>query len=53
MLFAIFHPDLIYLRWGMYVFPSHKFFDIAPVVVEINTNDVLQHKVLGQVLSYL
>jgi len=44
-------PDLIYLRWSMYVFPSHRMFQIAPVVVEINTNDVTQHKMLGPVLS--
>lgn len=46
-----FAPDLIYLRWGMYVFPSHKIFDIAPVVVEINTNDVSQHEMLGALYS--
>jgi len=46
-----FSPDLIYLRWGMYVFPSHEIFKIAPVVVEINTNDVSQHVILGPLLS--
>jgi hypothetical protein len=47
-----YQPDLIYLRWGMYVFPSHLLFNIAPVVIEINTNDVLQHHILGPVLSF-
>ncbi|HEX7555991.1 MAG TPA: hypothetical protein VF338_05155 [Leptolinea sp.] len=47
-----FAPDLIYLRWGMYVFPSQRIFKIAPVVVEINTNDVSQHEMLGAVLSF-
>jgi glycosyltransferase involved in cell wall biosynthesis len=46
-----FSPDLIYLRWGMYVFPSYKIFQIAPVVIEINTNDVIQHEILGTLLS--
>lgn len=42
-----YNPDLIYLRWGMYVFPAHRIFSICPVVVEINTNDVFQHGLLG------
>jgi hypothetical protein len=44
-------PDVIYLRWGMYVFPSQEIFKIAPVVMEINTNDVSQHEMLGRLLS--
>ncbi len=44
-----FQPEIIYLRWGMYVFPAHRLFDIAPVVMEINTNDVIQHSLLGYI----
>ena len=44
-------PDVIYLRWGMYVHPLKRLFSIAPVVVEINTNDVEEHKLLGPVKS--
>jgi hypothetical protein len=40
-------PDIIYLRWGMYVFPVQRLFRIAPVVVEINTHDVREHQLLG------
>lgn len=46
-----FKPDIIYLRWSMYVFPSHRLFEISPVVVEINTDDVSQHEMLGAVYS--
>lgn len=46
-----FRPDLIYLRDGMYVFPAHQLADIAPVVEEINTNDLTQHEELGKVYS--
>jgi hypothetical protein len=46
-----YNPDLIYLRWGMYVFPLSRMFAISPVVIEINTNDYQQHKTLGIVLS--
>ncbi len=44
-------PDVIYLRWGMYVHPLKLLYDIAPVAVEINTNDVEEHKLLGFVKS--
>ncbi len=40
-------PDIIYLRWGMYTAPMRRVFSIAPVVVEINTNDRTEHKHLG------
>lgn len=46
-----YQPQVIYLRWGMYVFPLHHLFSIAPVIVEINTNDVEEHKLLGVVKS--
>ncbi|NMB53965.1 MAG: glycosyltransferase family 4 protein [Leptolinea sp.] len=47
-----FKPDIIYLRWSMYVFPAHRLFRIAPVVIEINTDDVSQHEMLGPLLSF-
>lgn len=40
-------PDIIYMRWAMYVFPIQRLFRIAPVVVEINTNDLNEHRLLG------
>jgi hypothetical protein len=53
MLAAIrdFHPDLIYLRYGIYVYPGHRLMDIAPVIEEINTNDLTQHEELGHIYS--
>ena len=47
-----FKPDIIYLRWSMYVFPAHRLFHIAPVVIEINTDDISQHEMLGPLLSF-
>ncbi len=47
-----FAPDIIYLRWSMFVYPSHRLFNIAPVVVEINTDDVSQHEMLGKIYSF-
>src|SRR5574338_632833 len=46
-----FQPDLIYLRYSMYVYPGHQLMGIAPVVEEINTNDLTQHEGLGGIYS--
>lgn len=46
-----FKPDMIYLRYGIYVYPAHQLMRIAPVVEEINTNDLTQHEGLGGVYS--
>src|SRR5271169_5352097 len=40
-------PDLIYLRYGMYVYPVHRLMGIAPVIEDVTTNDVIQHRELG------
>jgi glycosyltransferase involved in cell wall biosynthesis len=46
-----FQPDIIYLRYSIYVYPAHRLMDIAPVVEEINTNDLTQHEELGEMYS--
>lgn len=46
-----FKPDIIYLRYGIYVYPAHRLMRIAPVVEEINTNDLTQHEDLGGMYS--
>jgi hypothetical protein len=46
-----YQPDIIYLRYGMYVYPAHQLMAIAPVVEEINTNDLTQHEGLGRIYS--
>jgi hypothetical protein len=46
-----FRPDVIYLRYGIYVFPAQRLMDIAPVIEEINTNDLTQHDELGRIYS--
>jgi len=42
-----FCPGIIYLRYGIYVYPIHRLASIAPVIEEITTNDLTQHKRLG------
>jgi len=46
-----YRPDVIYLRYGIYVYPAHLLMSIAPVVEEINTNDLTQHEGLGRIYS--
>ncbi|MGZ6315786.1 MAG: glycosyltransferase [Anaerolineales bacterium] len=42
-----YRPDIIYLRCGAYMFPLHSMFSIAPVVMELNSNDVAQRSLRG------
>ncbi|MCC6569443.1 MAG: glycosyltransferase, partial [Anaerolineales bacterium] len=48
---SAFKPDIIYLRYGIYVYPAHRLMKIAPVIEEINTNDLTQHEDLGGIYS--
>ena len=40
-------PDVIYLRFGLYSFPLHRLFKIAPVVLETNGDDRQEYKKRG------
>jgi hypothetical protein len=42
-----YQPDLIYLRYGLYSFPLHRLFKIAPVVVETNSDDRPEYRKRG------
>jgi len=46
-----YRPDIIYLRYSIYVYPAHRLTQIAPVIEEINTNDLTQHEDLGGLYS--
>lgn len=43
----LYNPDVIYLRYGIYVYPIHRLASIAPVIEEVTTNDLAQHRRLG------
>ena len=47
-----FRPDLIYLRYGVYIFGLQQLNKIAPVCVEVNTNDLVEHRRLGKAISF-
>lgn len=40
-------PALIYLRYGLYSYPLHRIFKIAPVVLETNSDDVQEYRKRG------
>jgi hypothetical protein len=46
-------PHLIYLRYGLYSYPLHHVFKIAPVVVEINSNDIIEYRSRGHFFYWL
>ena len=39
-----YQPDIIYLRYAPFVLPLQRIFRIAPVVLEINTDDVNEYR---------
>lgn len=42
-----FKPDVIYLRFGLYSYPLHRLFTIAPVVLETNSDDRQEYQKRG------
>jgi len=47
-----YRPDVIYLRYGVFVMGLQQLKNIAPVCVEINTNDLIEHKRLGKIIAF-
>ncbi len=43
-----FQPDLIYLRFGLYSYPLHKLKTIAPLVLEVNSDDRTEYATRGK-----
>jgi glycosyltransferase involved in cell wall biosynthesis len=48
-----FHPDIIYLRFGLFAYPLLRLFSIAPVVVELNTLDEPEYRYRGLFFYWL
>ncbi len=42
-----YQPDVIYLRFGLYSYPMHRLFKIAPVVLETNSDDRQEYQKRG------
>jgi hypothetical protein len=48
-----YRPDLIYLRSGMYIYPLHRIYKIAPVIMEVNSYDISETRYQGWLLYWL
>ncbi|MCA2002989.1 MAG: glycosyltransferase [Chloroflexi bacterium] len=42
-----YQPDFIYLRGGLYVYPSHRLYKIAPLAMELNSLDLKESRYQG------
>jgi len=47
-----FRPDLIYMRFGRYIYPFHRLYKIAPIILELNTDDINEDRHLGWLLYW-
>jgi glycosyltransferase involved in cell wall biosynthesis len=43
----IYKPDLIYMRFGRYIYPFHRLYKLAPIILELNTDDINEGRHLG------
>jgi len=50
---SAYQPDIIYLRFGLYSYPLHRLFRIAPVVLETNSNDRQEYLKRGAFFYWL
>ena len=48
-----YQPDIIYFRFGLFTFPLQRIFHIAPVFMEVNSNDVEEYKTRGAFFYWL
>ncbi|MBL7942461.1 MAG: glycosyltransferase family 4 protein, partial [Flavobacteriales bacterium] len=46
-------PDIIYLRFGLYSYPLHRLFKIAPTVLEVNSDDRVEYSTRGKFFYWL
>lgn len=48
-----YQPDIVYLRFGLYSYPLHRIYRIAPVVLDTNSNDVDEYRKKGAFYYWL
>lgn len=49
----IYKPDVIYLRFGLYSYPLHRLFKIAPTILEVNSDDRVEYSTRGKFFYWL
>ncbi len=48
-----YNPDVIYLRYGLYSYPLHRISRIAPVILETNSNDIVEYASRGKFFYWM
>jgi len=48
-----YRPDIIYLRFGLYSYPLHKLFKIAPTILEVNSDDRVEYSTRGRFFYWM
>jgi glycosyltransferase involved in cell wall biosynthesis len=48
-----YQPQIIYFRFGLFTFPIHKLFKIAPLILEVNSNDLDEYRSRGMFFYWL
>lgn len=49
----LYKPDVIYLRFGLYSYPLHRLFKIAPTVLEVNSDDRVEYSIRGKFFYWM
>lgn len=42
-----YQPDIIYFRFGLFTVPLQRLFKVAPLVLEVNSNDYAEYRSRG------
>lgn len=48
-----YQPDIIYFRFGLFAIPLQDLFKVAPVIIEVNSNDCDEYRSRGQFYYWL
>ena len=47
-----FEPDIVYMRWSIYTFPMHRLLNQIPTVLEVNSVDKSEYRILGGIYNF-
>jgi len=45
-------PDIVYMRWSIYTYPMHRLLSQIPTVLEINSVDKSEYRILGGIYNF-
>ena len=47
-----YEPDIVYMRWSIYTYPMHRLLSQIPTVLEINSVDKSEYRILGGIYNF-